>query len=178
MSDPEILAMSAVSDALKELEESSRDRVLRWAVDRYAVDAANIIAHTAIDPKKPGDTINVTTEEQGVEQTSEYDTFADFFAAASPKTNEDKALVAAYWVQVHDKHESWPSRLLTPILKDLGHAIPNITSALKSNMDKNPHLVLQLSKSGPSKQSTKTYKVTQAGLTRVEKMLNVENTEG
>lgn len=176
--DPEIVAISTVFNALKGLEKSTVGRILRWTAEKYGVDATNTIAQTAIDIKKPVGTTVESTEEQSKEQTSNYDTFADFFDATSPKTTEDKALVAAYWVQVHDKIKPWQSRLLTPILKDLGHSIPNITSALTSNINKKPQLVLQVSKIGRSRQSTKKYKVTQAGLTRVEKMLDEESAEG
>ena len=33
--DPEIQAMSKVAEALSNLEEPAKERVLRWAIDRY-----------------------------------------------------------------------------------------------------------------------------------------------
>ena len=33
--DPEIQAMSKIAEALSNLEEPAKERVLRWAIDRY-----------------------------------------------------------------------------------------------------------------------------------------------
>jgi hypothetical protein len=56
-------------------------------------------------------------------------------------------------------------------LKNLGHAIPNITDALTSNIEKKPQRVIQLQKAGTSRQARKTYKVTHEGLVYVAGML-------
>ncbi|OYN92037.1 hypothetical protein [Parenemella sanctibonifatiensis] len=173
MGDPEIDAMSAVANALADLEEESRDRVLRWAADRYGVTISTG-GRQAV-----GGGVNGESPRAGVEEIAEevpdYQHFAELFAAASPKSNEDKALVAAYWIQVHEAHESWASRLLNAELKNLGHSIPNITDALSSNMRKKPQRVIQLKKSGNSRQANKTYKVTHEGLAYVQGMLHSES---
>lgn len=176
MGDPEIDAMSAVATALTDLEEDARARVLRWAADRYGVVMASTArradegraVHTEVGPSE-------VTDEEIAEEAPTYHHFAELFGAASPKTNEDKALVAAYWVQVHEAHESWASRLLNTELKNLGHSIPNITDALSSNMRKKPQRVIQLKKSGNSRQANKTYKVTHEGLVYVQGMLRGES---
>lgn len=175
MGDPEIDAMSAVATALTDLEEDARARVLRWAADRYGV----VMAPTARRADGSGAVdfeagASEVTDEEIAEEAPAYQHFAELFAAASPKTNEDKALVAAYWVQVHEAHESWASRLLNTELKNLGHSIPNITDALSSNMRKKPQRVIQLKKSGNSRQANKTYKVTHEGLVYVQGMLRGE----
>lgn len=172
MGDPEIDAMSAVATALADLEEESRDRVLRWAADRYGVAVSRVTRRAEVG-SGPGDPH--VTEEEIAEDLPDYQHFAEFFAAASPKSNEDKALVAAYWVQVHEAHDSWASRLLNAELKNLGHSIPNITDALSSNMKKKPQRVIQLKKSGNSRQANKTYKVTHEGLAYVQGMLHGES---
>ena len=173
MGDPEIDAMSAVATALGDLEEEARDRVLRWAADRYGVAASPVARRADGVGSDPG--ASYVTEEEIAEETPDYQHFAELFAAASPKSNEDKALVAAYWVQVHEAHDSWASRLLNAELKNLGHSIPNITDALSSNMKKKPQRVIQLKKSGNSRQANKTYKVTHEGLAYVQGMLHGES---
>ncbi len=176
MGDPEIDAMSAVATALADLEEGARDRVLRWAADRYGVAmspvARRVDGSGAVDV---GLGASDVTEKEIAEEAPTYQHFAELFAAASPKSNEDKALVAAYWVQVHEAHDSWASRLLNVELKNLGHSIPNITDALSSNMRKKPQRVIQLKKSGNSRQANKTYKVTHEGLAYVQGMLHGES---
>jgi len=177
MGDPEIDAMSAVASALAELDEDAQGRVLRWAVERYGVTmpmdrrrGAGTDGEAAEDYEGAAD----VTEQQITNEAPTYEHFAEVFAAASPRTNEDKALVAAYWVQVHQGHATWASRLLNAELKHLGHSIPNITEALSSNMRKKPQRVIQLRKSGSAKQANKTYKVTNEGLVYVQGMLHGE----
>lgn len=173
MSDPEIDAMSAVATALADLEENERGRVLRWAAERYSV----ALPKGGVGRGSSGGAAEDSGDDEGLTQdeiTSEDPDFADFgdlFAAADPKTNEDKALVAAYWRQVLEGEEKWQSTALQKDLRNLGHAIPNITDALTSNMRKRPQRVIQLQKSGSARQARKTYKVTREGLVYVQGML-------
>jgi hypothetical protein len=176
MSDPEIDAMSAVATALSELDDAARARVLRWAVERYGVSVPSAGRSAERGGSGGGSQIRSgeISDEEIAHQAPTYEHFAELFAAASPRTNEDKALVAAYWVQVVRVHDSWPSRLLNVELKNLGHSIPNITEALSANMRKKPQRVIQLKKSGSSRQAPKTYKVTHEGLVYVQGMLRGE----
>jgi DNA-binding PadR family transcriptional regulator len=56
-------------------------------------------------------------------------------------------------------------------MKHLGHGVKNITSALSSLMNEKPQRVVQLKKSGSTKQARKQYKVTEAGKNAVRRML-------
>lgn len=176
MGDPEIEAMAAVAAALAGLEEDAQGRVLRWAAERYGISVATAAARSIDGGGRAGNdgSTDEVTEEQIAEEAPTHEHFADLFAAASPKSNEDKALVAAYWVQVHEGHATWASRLLNSELKNLGHSIANITDALSSNMRRKPQRVVQLKKSGNSRQANKTYKVTHEGLVYVQGMLRGE----
>jgi hypothetical protein len=174
MSDPEIDAMSTIATALTDLEENARERVLRWAAARYGVTLPG-------DGHRGGGTSggsagNDDSDGGGDAQASadeepSYEHFAELFAATSPKNNEDKTLVAAYWVQIHEGQNQWQSRRLNAELKHLGHAIPNITMALTSSMRRKPQRVIQLKKSGSAQQANKTYKVTSEGIAYVQGML-------
>jgi hypothetical protein len=177
MGDPEIDAMSAVATALADLDEDAQGRVLRWTAERYGVTlpgqggrAGGSGGASEDDYEDAGD----VSEEEIADEAPTYEHFAELFAAASPKSNDDKALVAAYWVQVHEGNATWGSRLLNAELKHLGHSIPNITDALTSNIRKKPQRVIQLRKSSSAKQANKTYKVTNEGLVYVQGMLRGE----
>jgi len=165
MVDSEIEAMTAVATALKNLESDEQSRVLRWAAERFGVSLpTNISRHADNFGERLSD-------EDVVGEAPSFEHFAELFAAAQPKTNEDKALVAAYWLQVFGGQDRWQSRALNMELKNLGHAIPNITDALTSNIKKKPQRIIQLLKSGNSRQAQKTYKVTHEGLVYVQGML-------
>lgn len=175
MGDPEIDAMSAVATALADLEEDQQGRVLRWSAERYGVSLPRgggwrgSIGGPAEDESLDAD--GGATQEEITSEDPEFADFGDLFATADPKSNEDKALVAAYWQQVHEGEEKWQSTALQKDLRNLGHGISNITDALTSNIRKRPQRVIQLQKSGSTRQARKTYKVTREGLVYVQGML-------
>ena len=175
MGDPEVDAMSAVATALTDLEEDAQDRVLRWAAERYGVSIATSGRRSGPSAgdqaEEAGDEV---TEEEIAEEAPAYEHFAELFAKAQPKTEPDKALVAAYWLQAIQGESTWQSAALQKELKNLGHAISNITDALTSNMRKKPQRIIQLQKAGNAKQARKTYKVTHEGLVYVQGMLRGE----
>ncbi len=175
MGDPEIDAMAAVATALGGLEEDQQDRVLRWAAERYGVTLA--VSGSRRGVAGGGGAVSDDIDDDDVTQDEitaedpDFKDFGDLFAAADPKSNEDKALVAAYWRQVHEGEDKWQATTLQKDLRNLGHAIPNITTALTSNIRKRPQRVIQLQKAGSAKQARKTYKVTREGLVYVQGML-------
>jgi hypothetical protein len=178
MGDPEIDAMSAVATALAGIDEDARGRVLRWAAERYGV-SVNLSAgrrhgggSVDDDGAAAGEEV---TDEEIAEEAPVYEHFAELFAKAQPKTDPDRALVAGYWFQVIQGQNSWQSAVLQKELKNLGHAIGNITDALSSNMRKKPQRIIQLQKAGNAKQARKTYKVTHEGLNYVQGMLRSED---
>ena len=174
MGDPEIDAMSAVASALNELEEDARGRVLRWAAERFGVGINVSTGRRGGGP--PGDfgggAGDEVSDEEIADEAPVYEHFAELFAKAQPKTEPDKALVAAYWLQAIQGQSTWQSAVLQKELKNLGHAIGNITDALSSNMRKKPQRIIQLQKAGNAKQARKTYKVTHEGLVFVQGMLS------
>jgi hypothetical protein len=171
MEDPEIDAMRSVSAALTDLDEQAKGRVLRWASEKYGVTTVTVPSTTGT-PNSITDAVSIpTTEEEIVAAAPTYEHFAELFAAANPKTDADKALVAAYWVQVIRGTDKWPSRLLNNELKNLGHSVGNITKALSNNMDRKPQRIIQLQKTGSSRQGNKIYKATHEGVAYVQGMI-------
>ncbi len=159
----EIKAMGAVAAALELLDDEGRARVLHWAASHYGLTG---LAHGPIfRGGKSWTSSNASPQVSGA-----YETFAELFNAAGPKTEKDKSLVAAYWVQICEGVESFQSQALNDSLKDLGHGIGNITEALSQLKNDRPALLLQLKKSGNSRQARKTYKLTQEGIKRVDMM--------
>lgn len=167
--DSEIKAMSAVAVAIENLENDARARVLLWAIGHFGIGVAGL--------KATRHSLAAGGESSVSRSTGEYETFAELFSAVHPRTEKDKAMVAAYWVQVSQGAGSFQSQSLNDALKDLGHQIGNITEALNQLKASRPALVLQLKKSGSTRQARKTYKLTQAGMTRVEEMIQNETAQ-
>ena len=183
MADPEIEAMSQVVAALDGvgLDNDARVRVLQWAAARYGVSIVPTVPAkpTAAMPEveieeKPSRVPDVR-DVRDVRDVSEpvFEQFVDLFDAVDPKTDVDKALTAAYWLQVVSKQPSWQSLRVNNLLKDMGHGVGNVTSALKSAQERKPALVRQVAKSGRTAQAWKTYKLTTSGVSHVRRMLGL-----
>jgi hypothetical protein len=155
--DPEVHAISILSQTLNGLNPEIQRRVLQWANSRYGVT-----------PQRPNvSSRSVTSEENNVSAegpTLAFKEFVDLFDVVNPKTDLEKALTAAYWVQQGLRQPSWRSQQLNDFLKDAGHGVGNITLALNNAQGRTPALVRQMSKSGKTQQARKTYKLTTAGL--------------
>ncbi|HYG75984.1 MAG TPA: hypothetical protein VEK08_13350 [Planctomycetota bacterium] len=165
----ELKAMESVSQALSGLQPNAKERVLRWAAEVHEVKLLNV---PAVKPQKS------QAEPKGLERDSEeleqrqFKDVAEFFHMARPSTEDERALVVAYWFQQHEGKESWGSQLVQNQLKHIGEPVSNITKSFTRLKDQRPALVIQLEKSGSSRQGRKTYKVTHSGITYVKSMLS------
>ena len=166
MPDPglsdELKAMAQMESALESLKEEARARVLRWAADRYgaAVAKAKSEPRSGMSPEKNNGT------------AVEYSDLSEFYSAATPSTDAERALVAAYWFQYREDQVDVEAQGINKELKHLGHRVGNITRAFDALKDQKPALVVQTRKEGTTKQARKKYKVTAEGKKRVERMLS------
>jgi hypothetical protein len=177
VSDPEIEAMSQVVAALGSvgLDDDARVRVLRWAAERYGVSIAPAVSVRPSAVMSDGPAEDKPSRVPDTRDASEpiFEQFVDLFDAVDPKTDVDKALTAAYWLQIVSKQPSWQSLRVNNLLKDMGHGVGNVTSALKSAQERRPALVRQVAKSGRAAQSWKTYKLTTSGVAHVRRRLGL-----
>ncbi|MFF3754824.1 hypothetical protein ACFYYH_31000 [Streptomyces sp. NPDC002018] len=172
MSDPEIGAMSAIAGALHDLEEDAQGRVLRWAAERYGVVLSSPAARNGFKgASEGGEEADEVSDEEISAEAPKFEHFAELFHAAAPKTDVDRALVAGYWFQVIQGDPAFQSADLNKELKNLGHALKNVTESLKGNQEKKPARVIQLRKAGNSRQARKLYKLTHEGLVYVQGMI-------
>ena len=166
--DPEIVAMSKISAILNELKDvEAKTRVLRWVVEKYRTTSSKPLPHTqtSIFPD-----IGVGTGEASTSRT--FQDFPALFAASSPTTDPERALVAGYWFQVVRGQDDLHGQQLNDELKNMGHRIGNITDALSSLIERRPALVMQTRKSGTSRQARKKYRLTSEGIRAVEQMFS------
>ncbi len=167
--DQEVEAMAALTQALEALDADTRSRVLRWAADRYGVTVAKSL-------KGKVGAVDATTEVES-ETEATFETLADLFVAAAPKTAAEKVLVAGYWFQVLKKQTDLSSFEVNKELKQLGHAVDTINHEFDRLMDQKPQLAVQLKKSGSAKQARKKYKITEAGIKKVRSMIGAPKNE-
>lgn len=159
----EIDAMKKIDEAMKPLDEPAQLRALQWANSKYG--GKRTVGGSFSSHDQP------ELEKAKPDAPGEFGTFPELFEATAPSSEKDRALVAAYWTQVCTGAGSFASLSLNSELKDMGHGVSNITETLTRLKDERPALVLQLKKSGTSKQARKIYKLTQEGIRRVQLMI-------
>lgn len=161
LDDPEIAAMATLAGALNPLAEEVRARVLTWARSRYAT--------------VPGTTAPAARGNSSPVARDAFDSFAtlcELMAACSAETDDQRLLLASAFVSRRNNEDgAFTGSDVNRELKHLGHGIENITRALDALIAQRPALVVQLHKSGTTRQARKLYKVTDAGVQEVRRML-------
>ena len=169
----EVKAMGKLADAMADLDPDAIGRVLRWAVDAYNVEVRGAggkggTGRVAGAGGAGGD----TSQGQGTNGVPQFTSLAELHAATSPESDADKTLVGAYWAQFGEGKSEFGSQEINAALKNLGHRIANITTAFDTLKARKPAAVMQLKKSGTSRQARKTYRLTLAGKSAVEAMVS------
>jgi hypothetical protein len=155
----ELEAMAGVATALDRLEPPARARVLRWAADHF--DLANVVQGAGAASGGGGSR----------DQQEQFSDIYAMFEAGTPATEEERALLAGYWLQVGESKASFGATAANAALRQMGIGASNIARAYQSLIDRKPALVQQLSKSGRSKQARKQYRLTAAGLKAAQELL-------
>lgn len=163
--EPELKAMKAVYDALNELDEDAKRRVIDWVIGKFSLGRSK----QKSDRVTVGLQQNIDAEE--IRLTS-FSSVADLFAETNPKSASEKVLVVAGYLQEVKGVAELTGREINKELIHLGHGVKNITAAINSLMNKKPKLMIQTRKEGKSKQAQKKYKVTTEGFAAAKRMID------
>jgi hypothetical protein len=164
--DKELNAMTAIAQALDSFDESESEtvsRILHWALSRYKISAPS----AKNSSKNSAPTYALAPD--GAQQ--QFSDIAELFSIAAAKTDVERALLAGYWLMTGENKADFTGQEANDHLKNLGHPVGNITDAFTSLITRRPALVMQVAKSGPSKQARKRYKLTRAGIEHVAKLV-------
>lgn len=167
----EVKAMQRLAEAVAPLDLEATARVLRWAVARYGVA---VDTGTGSRGRSGGPSLMGSASENGTANGTtvpQFNDLAELYAAATPDSDADKALVGGYWFQFVQGQADFAAQAINSALKDLGHGLSNITSAFDTLKAQKPALVMQLKKAGTTKQARKRYKLTAAGKNAVELLI-------
>lgn len=167
VANPEFEAFRAVHDALSQLDDEARSRVVKSVITLLAIDAQVASAQD----EEVADEADVAAANEAAKGAPTFSNFAELHAASEPTTNAERALVAGYWLQVCEGRENFTGQDANAALNHLGHKIAHITSAFEALKGAKPQLALQLRKSGSSRQARKTFKLSDAGVKRVQEMI-------
>jgi hypothetical protein len=158
--DPELNVLSTISSLLVDLSEESQARIVTWITSRFGVQTSLIMPPRHGEGADPAD------------QAREFPDVATLFVSAKPSTGSEKALTVGFWLQECLHREEWEGFAINSELKHLGHGLKNVTDALNALIDHRPQLVVQLRKSGKTKQARKRYKLTAEGVRKVRQMVS------
>jgi hypothetical protein len=154
MPDRELEAMAKIQDALVGLDPNEIKRVISWVSDRHNVEGGSI-SRTASLPTSLD--------------------FATFFSQISPSSGAERVLAAGYWLQEKEGKSDVTGYEVNKKIRELGHAVSNVTDAFNSLMSGKPQLAIQVAKSGTTKQAKKRYRITVEGVNRIKKMILKDN---
>lgn len=162
--DPELKAMHGAYEAIEALDDDeSKARVIKWLFSKFSVAGSKL--HTSQNTISESETLHTKVD------IPSYETVADIFSHASPRTESDKVLIVASFLQDKYGKSELTGREIHKELQHLGHGVSNITMAIQGLIDKKPKLMIQTRKEGKSKQAHKKYKVTVEGIKIAKEML-------
>lgn len=168
--EKEFAAIKAIHDALTPLDGEARERVLNYIGSLLGVVAAPVSPPKTEAKARVNEAAEVAADAIA-KVAPKYGTFAELYASANPSSNGEKALVAGYWLQICGEEGTFTAAAANKQLMHLGHKVANITDAIDTMKDVKPQLILQLKKSGTSRQARKLYKLSHEGVTKVESMI-------
>jgi hypothetical protein len=162
--DPELRAMITVYEALKDLDDEAKARVIEWVSGKLELGYAKII--------RPGGDLGFQGMECEERNLLDFASVAETFAVANPKNTADKALVVAAYLQASKGGGDVTGREINKELTQIGHGVRNITRALEPLIKKKPQLLIQTRKEGLTRQAQKKYRVTNEGFNFVKRLIN------
>ena len=160
--------MSDVYKIIKDLADDEKVRVLDWLSNKFELGKL----------PSPQRKATLTPASLGSEDSKSLDGFeslADLFSVANVKTDQEKVLLSASYLQMKNSLPDLTGREINKELQNLGHGVANITNTITGLMVKKPKLMIQTHKSGKTKQAQKKYKVTIEGLATAKKYINLVN---
>ena len=162
--DPELRAMITVYEALKDLDDEAKARVIEWVTGKLElVYAKTLRAGIEMGPQ------GMERDEKGL---LDFASVAEAFAVADPKNTADKTLVVAAYLQASKGGVDVSGREINKELTQIGHGVRNITRAVEPLIKKKPQYLIQTRKEGVTRQAQKKYRVTNEGFAFVKRLIN------
>jgi len=158
----EARAIANVVEAFRPLDPAAIRRVLEWASKRYAGAAVTDVTGAPLPLVARGDDPSADRLVGDI---------AELYTAANPRTESESVLIAAYWRHATQRTDALDSQTLNRDLKHLGRGVANVTRACSVLIQQRPALMLQVKKTGSTKQARKQYRLTAAGIQRAREML-------
>ena len=183
--DKEINALGSVYETLKGLNNAQIMRIIEWITSKFSLDKQDdfkagspevvspppqgsaVKKRRGRKPAKTGPVFEAPHPQAAAGEMKgflKYNTFEDLFFASTAKTITAKILMAAAYLQETKKLKEFGSHDINILMKKIGQDVPNISSSINILLMKKSPLLIQKRRGGTSKQSRRTYEVTEEGL--------------
>ncbi|MCP5051216.1 MAG: hypothetical protein GY940_28885 [bacterium] len=168
--EPELHAMSLVFEALKDLDNGQRRRIINWVSDRLKSPGTNESVQTAATGKDPHTPGKITKKKEDApakpkkKDISDFDTVLDLFAESEVKKSTAKVLLMAAYLQERHSYKEISSYDINFRLKRIGYKVTNISSLINGLLNRKPHLLVQVGAEEHQKRGRRKYQVTKEGL--------------
>jgi hypothetical protein len=169
--DPELQAMVAAYDALKNLDSEARERALSWLIKKLApTDTRAATLPRIVAGPVPALEMEPPTRDNGGPHISgsirieDFQTAGEFIAELTLSREPERVLAVSAFLQKKHPEKELTGFTINSALKNLGYGKKNITAALAVWIDMQPQCIIQIGKGGKSQQAKKTFKVTEEGL--------------
>ena len=158
--------MQKIDDLIKDQEDIVKKSILSWVVTKYGLRNDSQISSRLAAPNQSAIPYNQSQPQEVVGSTRD---LAEEFAQYGPRTDKDKALFVASFLQTAKGQDTFSARNINDELKNLGYPIGNITRALSNLEKERPMLIVQVRKEN---KKLARYKVTSEGLKVAKELPN------
>ncbi len=154
------------------LEVEGEESLVKEIYEDFKKQLSSRTFNAPVIPENKTNIVKFTNNESC--NLSNYQTLGDIFAAipVALSTDVQKVLVAASFLQEKNSLGKITGQEIGKELKHIGQGVNNITHAISGNIDVKPQRMIQLKKSGKTKQAKKDYKVTVAGINAVKNLIS------
>src|SRR5690349_19708564 len=115
--DKEIKVMGIVAEAIAELDEDARKRVILWLMSREGVSSSKAVSTSPQLQSLQKSTGELPNDKQSL---------SDFFYSVDPQSDMERAIAIAGYLQTVGGREEFSSQEINDELKHLGYPIANI----------------------------------------------------
>lgn len=167
--DPEIEAIVKSYEVIKDLDSASKKRVITWLVNKFDLSGEIPSMNGGTSSLLAGKATQVV---ELPEDLTGFDTAESLYNQIATKTEPEKVLVVAAYLQEKLELTELGGRRINTELKRMNQGVKNITAAISSLTKKTPPLMSQNKKEGSSPQAKKKYHVTEEGIKKVNEALH------
>lgn len=168
---PELVAMQAIADAVNDLTPSQKTRIANWLMEYVKEEVAPEQQPVETETMEDASPLAAAAPAESYAPEPELPaSFVSLFDAVMPKTGAQKAAVAGYWLEEQGQ-DWWKASEANSLLKSIDVHLSSISIVLTNAVKVSQPLIEELERLGTGQRARKTFRLSSAGRTYVERCL-------